>query len=270
MDQRTYFKTENKKDSAGNRLSDNKVSSDYPSLMGELYYRQLLLSNNFTNWQAKNSLRWIEGYANYINIYTNTKNGSFQKNFFNPWEIVQVDFFGSFKGEMEFDHPALIYKVFQNEGLLVVIPMTSDKNTYTEASKSQSPDNFVALTKNQPSIGNLSKNSSLLLSQLKVISKNRVVKNTFDIWDKTEKKFVKAKRKIKHKETKKLIDKKLAKLYSDTYINLLEKEFGEQKREIESLLDIEKEKVQELTQQIRDLQELVKPNQDSELETVSN
>lgn len=269
MDQRTFFKKENKKDKGGNRLSDNKVSFDYPVLMSELYYRQLLLSNNFTNWRAKDSLRWIEGYANYINIYTKTKNGSYKNDYFNPWEIVQVDFFGSFRGEMEFDHPALVYQVFPDEGLLVVIPMTSDKDTYIEASKSRSPNNLVALTKNQPSIGNLSKDSSLLLGQLKIISKNRVVKKTFDIWDRKENKYVTGKRKIKHDGTKKLIDKKLAKIYSGNYIDLLEKEFEEQKLKIENLLNDEKEKVQQLTQQVSDLQDLLKQSQDTELETFS-
>ena len=269
MDQRTFFKTENKQDNAGNRLSDNKVSSDYPALMSELYYRQLLLSNNFTNWRAKDSLRWIEGYANYINTYTKTKNGSYKNSYFNPWEIVQVDFFGSFRGEMEFDHPALVYRVFPDKGLLVVIPMTSDKDTYTEASKSQSPNNLVALTKNQPSIGNLSKNSSLLLGQLKIISKNRVVKKTFDIWDKKNNSYVKGKRKIKHDETKMLIDKKLAKIYSGNYIDLLEKEFEEKKFEIEKLLNDEKVKVQDLTQKVSDLEDLLKLRQDTK-ETVSN
>lgn len=270
MDQRIFFKTEYKQDNAGNRLCDNKVSSDYPVLMSELYYRQLLLSNNFTNWRAKDSLRWIEGYANYINIYTKTKNGSYKSTFFNPWEIVQVDFFGSFRGEMDFDHPALVYKVFPDEGLLVVIPMTSVKDTYTEASKSQPPYNLVALAKNQQSIGNLSKNSSLLLGQLKIISKNRVVKTTFDIWDKKKNKYVKGKRKIKHKGTQELIDEKLAKIYSGNYINLLEKEFEEQKLKIESLLNDEKVKVQQLTQQVSDLQDLLKSSQDTKLETVPN
>lgn len=268
MDQRNFFKTENKRDSVGNRLSDNRMSSDYPVLMSELYYRQLLLSNNFTNWPAKNSLRWIEGYANYINIYTRTKDGTYYKDtYFNPWEIVQVDFFGSFRGEMEYDHPALIYQVFPNEGLLVVIPMTSDQNTYTEATKSHPPDNLVALTKNQPSIGNLSKNSSLLLGQLKVISKHRVVKTTFDIWDKNQHKYVKRKRKIKHDGTKKLIDKKLAKIYSGNYIDLLESDFEEQKHKMEDLLNDEKAKVQQLTQKITELQDLLK-EQHTELETV--
>lgn len=248
MRNRSFFKTENKKDKHGIRHSNGKKSMDYPEVMSELYYRQLLLSNSFATWDAANAFRWIEGYANYVNVYSKRKSGNFNSVIFNPWEIVQVDFYGSYKNEMDFDHPALVYKVLDN-GLLMVIPITSNEDTYRDASKSNPPKDLVALAKGNKTIGNLTKNSTLLLSQIKIISKHRIIKREFDVWDSRAGCNVKEKLKINHSLTKELIRKKLALLYSGGYVNTLNQEIHSYKKQVASLtqdLIDEKEKESKL------------------------
>lgn len=248
MKNRQFFKNESKKDQYGNRPCDSKIASDYPELMSELYYRQLLLSNTFINWTACDAFRWIEGYADYINKYSKLKVGEFAYNTdFKAWDIIRVDLFGAFKNEMEYDHPALILKVLKN-GLLVVIPITSENDTYAIASGANPPKDLIALPKNVSNLGNMKKNSTLLLSHIKVISKNRVLQRKFEVVNSAGTSTLQ-KKVIRNKATKDLINKNFAELYSGSYIHQLNSEKNKLERDYSTLmlkLEEEKDKYREL------------------------
>nr|WP_182911257.1 type II toxin-antitoxin system PemK/MazF family toxin [Pseudoalteromonas profundi] len=233
MKDRAFFKIENKKDWHGHRASDGKTAGDYPEVLSELYYRQLLLSNDFSGWSATNAFRWIEGYANYINNQTRRKQGAFGlAKDFKAWEIVLVDFFGSFRSEMNFDHPALIIKVLDND-LLAVVPITSNAQTFEEAKSS--PPHLSPLYKRIKPLGNMSKNSTLLLDHLKIISKDRVLKRKFETEERNGQIVEKAK-KFTHQSDKIVIQRKIASLYAGGYLHELRKQENIQQRERNDLL----------------------------------
>lgn len=218
-----------KKDRRQDRLCDNKKAQDYPELMSEMYYRQMLLATDFPLWDASKALRWIEGYANFINNQINRKNSNGFNKTITKWQIVQVDFFGSFNTEMMYDHPALVYDVLPG-GLFAVIPITSKEDVYINATKIPSPNDLIPIPKNASLMGNMAKKSTLLLKQLKVISKNRILFDEFE-YEKPDGTKIKEKKKIKHTPSQENINKKVAHIYAKTYIALIEKDMrAEQKR----------------------------------------
>lgn len=233
MKDRALFKRENKKDRNGNRPCDGKKAEDYPEVLSELYYRQLLLSNSFFEWKAANAFRWIEGYGNYINNQIQRKSGAFATTMLRQWEIVSVDLFGSFRNEMNFDHPALIIKVLDNS-LLVIIPITSSEETYRQATGSTPSKDLIAIPKRINSLGNMSKNSTLLLGHLKVISKHRVLKKEFETENQTGN-IVWERKVITHKEQRKLINRKVAELYTSGHLHELHIAENEMKKRVDEL-----------------------------------
>lgn len=228
MRDREFFKEQMKKDRSQIRPCDNKNAEAYPELMSEMYYRQMLLSTAFPLWEASKALRWIEGYANFINNQINRKRGNCSNKTITKWQIVQVDFFGSFNNEMMYDHPALVYDVLPG-GLFVVIPLTSKEDVYNRAIATPAPNDLISLPKGVPAMGNLAKKSTLLLKQLKVISKNRILIDEFK-YEKADGTKAKEKKKIRHTPSQENINKKVAHIYGKTYIALFENEMRAEQR----------------------------------------
>lgn len=228
MRDREFFKEQMKKDRSQIRPCDNKSAKDYPELMSEMYYRQMLLSTDFPLWKASKALRWIEGYANFINNQMNRKRGNCSDKTITKWQIVHVDFFGSFNKEMMYDHPALVYDVLPG-GLIVVIPITSKEDVYNKAIATPAPNDLIPLPKGVSVMGNMAKKSTLILKQLKVISKNRILIDEFE-YEKADGTKTKEKKKIKHAPSQEDINKKVAHIYGKTYIALTENEMRAEQR----------------------------------------
>lgn len=49
----------------GQKKCANKYVKDYPKVLSEMYYRQMLLDNSFMEWEAEKGVGWLLGFANY-------------------------------------------------------------------------------------------------------------------------------------------------------------------------------------------------------------
>lgn len=231
MENREYFKKECKslkeeKAKSGSVVIEKKAS-DYPELITELGNRQSLLTEHFPKLKALVGFRWIEGYSHYLNIYLNLKRPQSIKP--KKWSIVNVDFFGSFPSEMEHDHPALVYKIDNENGLILVIPITSDQSTFEKAK--QNSKTLYPIKKYNKNLGNLTKDSTLLLNQLKMISLDRILPSESNV-----------ERKIAVTIVKSEIDSLIAKLYSANILNRLE----QSNEKLQKQLDKEQKKTSQL------------------------
>lgn len=154
------------------RVCYGKNVTDYPELLSEMYYRQLLLMESFGSWDAEKGIQWLIGYANYINQNNEYKqNKRLISRKFKFGEIIDVDFFGGFTNELTYDHPAVALKDV-GQGLLIA-PITSNSDVYKNADKRHT---HIKLPKDALPLGYMAKNSTIKLEQTRYISKARVLR----------------------------------------------------------------------------------------------
>ena len=154
----------------GKKPADGKTKLDEPTLFIDLFEAQNKMVDNFKNKCLESNIKWLLGFENYVNDKKRSKSNSHRYRNYSKGTIVFVDFFGNFGREYTYDHPAIVLK--ENGGLLVVAPITSNVNIYNDV------DNYhIKLPAGISNLGNRRVNSTILLEQIRTISKNRVIKN---------------------------------------------------------------------------------------------
>lgn len=154
------------------RHCHGKNVTEYPELLAEMYYRQMLLTQQFTRWDAEKGLHWLIGFANYLNQNCERKTyPELLSRTYSFGDIIDVDFFGGFTNELTYDHPAIVLKNFP-KGLMIA-PITSNKSVYDNA---DSVHTHIKLPKNAPPLGYMHKDSTIKLEQTRYISKARVLR----------------------------------------------------------------------------------------------
>lgn len=173
MRRRSYFVSQLQKDPATNRaFCSGKKMTDYPDALIEMFGRQSLLSEYLTKSYADNGLKFLIGYANFINQNMRRKSAPYFTRKFKVGEIITVDLFGSYGlNEFSFDHPAIVLKVL-SKGLLIA-PITSNLSTFSNANNLNYEVQLNARTFDE---GSMSLNSTILLHQMRFISKARVIR----------------------------------------------------------------------------------------------
>lgn len=158
-----------KNENTGVKPADGKFTEDEKSLIVEMLDRQNLIMGQFRTWDLEKGVRWIMGYANFIN---QTQSGKpinpMVKKKIPKGTIVMVDFFGSFGNELTYDHPAIV--IAESGYDLIVAPITSTPTLFGDANS-----NHIDLPKKTPNLANLTKDSVIKLEQLRYISKKRIL-----------------------------------------------------------------------------------------------
>lgn len=145
---------------------------DVPHVALEFYSRQAKLNQLFLEFTAEQGVRWLFGYANYINQNYAGRENVHNSHSFAVGTLLMVDFFGGYGNELTFDHPAIVLQDLRVG--LIIAPLTSNPRTYQNASAGKNPLH-IPLPKNIPNLGNLYKNSTIRLDQLRYISKTRIL-----------------------------------------------------------------------------------------------
>lgn len=151
----------------GGKAADDKHIADEPQLFLDFYDAKEKLTHHFRTKRLESSIRWLLGFERYVkdkDIQLKRKYRNYSKG-----SIVYVDFFGNYGSEMTYDHPAIVLK--EQGGLLLVAPLTSNIRKFKDNNK-----HHIKLTKNVIDLGNQVKDSTILLEQIRCISKNRVLK----------------------------------------------------------------------------------------------
>lgn len=143
---------------------------DEPHIALEIYARQAKLNERIPNWEADQGIKWLFGYANYINQNYGKIHNKFASRTYPTGTILSVDFFGGFGNELIYDHPAIVLSDLSHG--LIVAPLTSNPILY------EATDNplHIKLQKDIVLYGFLKKNSTIKLDQLRYISKKRIIK----------------------------------------------------------------------------------------------
>lgn len=157
--------------SLGAKPTDGKTMFDEPVLFIDLFEAQNKLVDNFQNKSLESNIRWLLGFENYINDKRQSECSRPRFRNYSKGTIVFVDFFGNFGNEFTYDHPAVVLK--ENRGLLVVAPLTSNQSIYNDSEKYH-----IKLESGKAEFGNRKINSTILLEQLRTISKNRIIKGS--------------------------------------------------------------------------------------------
>lgn len=211
-----------------------KIIEDVPSVALEFFTRQAKLSQLFLDFTAEQGIRWLFGYANYINQNYAQKNNVHKSQSFSVGTLVMVDFFGSFGYELTFDHPAIVLKDFGTG--LVIAPLTSNPKVYAKAQTGRDPLK-VALPKNISTQGNLYKNSTVRLNQIRYIDKSRILYRMV--------RYVPGQGRVKQRvsflSTLEEIERAISKSLSPHIYSKLEKDTSKLE---EDVLTFEKEKIQ--------------------------
>lgn len=150
---------------------DGKTVEEEPYIALEFFARQAKLNQLFLNFTAEQGVRWLFGYANYINQNYVGKHNIHSKHTFSVGTLVMVDFFGGYGNELTFDHPAIVLHDLRFG--LIIAPLTSNPVIYQNAGRNNL---HIPLPRNVKSQGYLYKNSTVRLDQLRYISKTRVLK----------------------------------------------------------------------------------------------
>lgn len=226
MKNREHYKGLLKKDysKGGVKPSDGKSVPEIPNLIIEMFDRQNKLNDNFRSWDLEKGIRWLMGYANFIN--QNSSGGKFNKNIKKDYvkgTIIMVDFFGNFGNELTYDHPAIV--VAESGFDLIIAPISSTPTLYGD-----SHYYHIDLPKNNPVLGGLRLDSVIKLEQLRYISKKRIL-------DK--------KNRVKDNAKLEEIDVALMQLLAEKTFNKLQFEMAE----IASDLETEKEESSKLVEE---------------------
>lgn len=150
---------------------DGKTVEEEPYIALEFFARQAKLNQLFLEFTAEEGVKWLFGYANYINQNYMGRHNIHSKHTFSVGTLVMVDFFGGYGNELTYDHPAIVLHDLRFG--LIIAPLTSNPVTYRNAAKNAL---HIPLPKNVKSQGYLYKNSTIRLDQLRYISKTRVLK----------------------------------------------------------------------------------------------
>ena len=131
--------------------------------------------------------------------------------------------------------------------------------TYNDAIKYPQPKDLIPVAKSYKELGNLSKNSTLLIGQMKVISPKRVLKRRFEYTDSsgTLHNEVKSIKLIRMRDA---INEKIARFYGSGYLHKIQNEIStlntcitDQDAKINTLL----QEVSDLTEKNNDLEEKI-------------
>jgi len=181
MKNRSYFNDQLKMDATSKKIKcDGKQVEEEPKLLLEISERQYQLNKVFNSLSVQDGIRWIYGYANYVNVLAKKpRTSSFHYRTYHVGTIVMLDFFGGFEKELIFDHPAIVLNS-SIEGIIVA-PLTSNAKVY---SNSINVSTHVRLDRKIPQYGNLPKNSTVKLEQLRFVSKYRVLSTMGRVTDK--------------------------------------------------------------------------------------
>ncbi|MFY0520582.1 type II toxin-antitoxin system PemK/MazF family toxin [Lysinibacillus sp. UGB7] len=181
MRNRSYFNNQLKKDSVTKRpICEGKHVEEEPKLLLEISERQYQLNKIFNEFTVQDGIRWIYGYANYVNVLAKKpRSTNYHYRTYKEGTIVMLDFFGGFSTELIYDHPAIILKCSKDG--LIVAPLTSNAKVYSNA---VNVDTHIRLDRNIVPYGNLPKNSTIKLEQLRFVSKYRVLQSNGRVTDK--------------------------------------------------------------------------------------
>ncbi|HCX51008.1 MAG TPA: hypothetical protein DG757_18685 [Bacillus sp. (in: Bacteria)] len=152
----------------GDKPSKGKVVKDDHLIINEMINRQNLLMSSYEQWDMEDGIRWIVGYANYINHNYYKKFNKYNTRSFTKGTILMTDFFGSFGNELTFDHPAIV--LADTGSGLIVAPLTSSPAIYGDSNYFH-----IDLPKGITGFGKLTKDSTIKLEQLRYISKTRIL-----------------------------------------------------------------------------------------------
>ncbi|PIJ98008.1 type II toxin-antitoxin system PemK/MazF family toxin [Lysinibacillus sphaericus] len=181
MKNRSYFNDQLKKNVKTSKIKcDGKQVEEEPKLLLEIAERQYQLNKVFNSLSMQDGIKWIYGYANYVNVLAKKpRTSSLHYRTYHVGTIVMLDFFGGFEKELIYDHPAIVLSS-STEGIIVA-PLTSNAKVY---SNSINVSTHVRLDRKVPPYGNLPKNSTVKLEQLRFVSKYRVLSTMGRVTDK--------------------------------------------------------------------------------------
>lgn len=182
MKNRSYFNNQLKKNTAtGKPFCDGKQVEEEPKLLLEVTERQYQLNKVFNTLSVQDGIRWIYGYANYVNVLAKKPRPSKNLHYrtYKEGTIVMLDFFGGFEKELIYDHPAIVLS-HSSEGIIIA-PLTSNSKVFTNA---VNVSTHIRLDRNIPHFGNLPKNSTIKLEQIRFVSKYRVLSQMGRVTDK--------------------------------------------------------------------------------------
>ena len=156
-----FDKTINKKPADGQRTIDE------PSLVVELLNRYKKLDDSYRHWSLEDGIRWMMGFANYVNEKNSHFKCRYEKHKFNKGDIILVDLFGHFGSELTYDHPAIVLNDEFNGCIIAPISSTA----FNDSVKTH-----VDLPKQISDMGNLKNNCAIKLEQIRYVSKKRILK----------------------------------------------------------------------------------------------
>ncbi|WP_418302365.1 type II toxin-antitoxin system PemK/MazF family toxin [Lysinibacillus fusiformis] len=233
MKKREEYKNYIKKNTGGGKYSDGKNVPDVPDLIIEMFDRQSKLNNNFRSWDLEKGIRWIMGYANFINQNEpGRKISKFIKKDYPKGTIIMVDFFGSFGNELTYDHPAIVLAESGND--LIIAPISSTPSLYSD-----SHYYHVDLPKGNSEFGSLTKDSVIKIEQLRYISKKRILYK---------------KKRVINNDKLKQIDNALMQLLAEKTFNKFQVDLAK----LQSDLSTEISKNQQLEEEVQELKEKVR------------
>jgi mRNA-degrading endonuclease toxin of MazEF toxin-antitoxin module len=151
--------------SSGIKPAEGKSIEDEPLLFLDLYEANKILFDNFKSKKLESNIKWLLGFEHYVD---DKKKAKINFKNYTKGTIILVDFFGNFGNEFTYDHPAIVLR--EDSGLLLIAPLTSNPTKYKD-----DVSHHIKLPKDIRSMGNSKKNSTILLEQMRTISKNRVL-----------------------------------------------------------------------------------------------
>lgn len=155
-----FDKTINKKPADGQRTNDE------PSLIVELLNRYKKLDDSYRHWSLEDGIRWMMGFANYVNEKNTHFKCKYEKHKFNKGDIILVDLFGHFGSELTYDHPAIVISDEFNGCIVAPISSTAFKDHVLT---------HVDLPKQVSNLGDLKNNCAIKLEQIRYVSKKRIL-----------------------------------------------------------------------------------------------
>lgn len=146
--------------------ADGKRASSEPSLIIELLDRYKKLDSSYRNWALEDAIRWMMGFANYVNEKNANFKCKYEKHKFNKGDIILVDLFGHFGSELTYDHPAIVISDEFNGCIIAPISSTAFKDRV---------HTHVDLPKQVSDQGDLKNNCAIKLEQIRYVSKKRIL-----------------------------------------------------------------------------------------------
>lgn len=183
MKDRAYFNSQLRKDPITKLpICEGKSVDEDSKLILELFERQHQLLSHYKTWPVKDGIKWLYGYANFINVKSRKRRpNKYHTHTYPCGKILMLDFFGGFGTELIYDHPAIVLND-TGDGLIVA-PLTSNKDIYKNA---PSITSHIQLPKNNPDCGDLNADSTIKLEQLRFVSKYRILQKKGRVKDKAK------------------------------------------------------------------------------------